>query len=97
MQLNDPQLFRQQAFIDGAWVNADSRQTVDVTNPAQGQLLGNVPLMGGSEAIRAIAAADAALPAWRERTAKDRAQILRRWFELILQHEDDLADRKSVV
>ena len=91
MQLKDPQLFRQQAFIDGAWADADSRQTVDVTNPAQGQLLGNVPLMGGAEAIRAIQAADAALPAWRERTAKDRAQILRRWFELILQHEDDLA------
>jgi succinate-semialdehyde dehydrogenase/glutarate-semialdehyde dehydrogenase len=91
VQLKDPQLFRQQAFIDGAWADADSRQTVDVTNPAQGQLLGNVPLMGGAEAIRAIQAADAALPAWRERTAKDRAQILRRWFELILQHEDDLA------
>ncbi|MQT44086.1 succinate-semialdehyde dehydrogenase (NADP(+)), partial [Pseudomonas sp. FSL R10-0765] len=59
MQLKDPQLFRQQAFIDGAWADADSRQTVDVTNPAQGQLLGTVPLMGGAEAIRAIQAADA--------------------------------------
>ncbi|WP_280374728.1 NADP-dependent succinate-semialdehyde dehydrogenase [Pseudomonas sp. BN515] len=91
MNLKDNDLFRQQAFIAGAWCNADDGRTVDVTDPASGDLLGRVPNMGGSETLRAIEAADAALPAWRARTAKERAQILRRWFELMLQHEDDLA------
>ncbi|WP_166362164.1 succinate-semialdehyde dehydrogenase [Pseudomonas akapageensis] len=92
MQLKDPQLFRQQAFIAGAWCDADSLATVEVTDPAQGRLIGSVPLMATAEAARAIEAADAALPAWRARTAKERAQILRRWYELILEHEDDLAN-----
>ncbi|MDH4870010.1 NAD-dependent succinate-semialdehyde dehydrogenase [Pseudomonas sp. BN515] len=91
VNLKDNDLFRQQAFIAGAWCNADDGRTVDVTDPASGDLLGRVPNMGGSETLRAIEAADAALPAWRARTAKERAQILRRWFELMLQHEDDLA------
>ncbi|WP_280371223.1 NAD-dependent succinate-semialdehyde dehydrogenase [Pseudomonas sp. BN411] len=91
MNLKDNDLFRQQAFIAGAWCDADDARTVDVTDPASGDLLGRVPNMGGSETLRAIEAADAALPAWRARTAKERAQILRRWFELMLQHEDDLA------
>jgi succinate-semialdehyde dehydrogenase/glutarate-semialdehyde dehydrogenase len=91
VNLKDNDLFRQQAFIAGAWCDADDARTVDVTDPASGELLGRVPDMGGAETRRAIAAADAALPAWRSRTAKDRAQILRRWFELMLQHEDDLA------
>ncbi len=91
MNLKDNDLFRQQAFIAGAWCDADDGRTVDVTDPASSELLGRVPNMGGSETLRAIEAADAALPAWRARTAKERAQILRRWFELMLQHEDDLA------
>ncbi|MDA8486559.1 NADP-dependent succinate-semialdehyde dehydrogenase [Pseudomonas resinovorans] len=91
MNLKDNDLFRQQAFIAGAWCNADDARTVDVTDPANGELLGRVPNMGATETLRAIEAADAALPAWRARTAKERAQILRRWFELMLQHEDDLA------
>ncbi len=91
MNLKDNDLFRQQAFIAGAWCDADDGRTVDVTDPASGELLGRVPDMGGAETLRAIEAADAALPAWRSRTAKERAQILRRWFELMLQHEDDLA------
>ncbi|MDH4563772.1 NAD-dependent succinate-semialdehyde dehydrogenase [Pseudomonas sp. BN411] len=91
VNLKDNDLFRQQAFIAGAWCDADDARTVDVTDPASGDLLGRVPNMGGSETLRAIEAADAALPAWRARTAKERAQILRRWFELMLQHEDDLA------
>ncbi|WP_280349194.1 NAD-dependent succinate-semialdehyde dehydrogenase [Pseudomonas sp. BN414] len=91
MNLKDNDLFCQQAFIAGAWCDADDARTVDVTDPASGDLLGRVPNMGGSETLRAIEAADAALPAWRARTAKERAQILRRWFELMLQHEDDLA------
>ncbi|MFC5699330.1 NADP-dependent succinate-semialdehyde dehydrogenase [Pseudomonas sp. GCM10022186] len=91
MNLKDNDLFRQQAFIAGAWCDADAGRTVDVTDPASGELLGQVPDMGGMETLRAIEAADAALPAWRARTAKERAQILRRWFELMLEHEDDLA------
>ncbi|UCP00424.1 NADP-dependent succinate-semialdehyde dehydrogenase [Metapseudomonas lalkuanensis] len=91
MNLKDNDLFRQQAFIAGTWCDADDGRTVDVTDPASGELLGRVPNMGGSETLRAIEAADAALPAWRARTAKERAQILRRWFELMLRHEDDLA------
>ncbi|WP_447594458.1 NAD-dependent succinate-semialdehyde dehydrogenase [Aquipseudomonas campi] len=91
MNLNDPRLLRQQAFIDGAWRDADEGRIVAVTDPASGELLAHVPLMGAAEAVRAIEAADAALPAWRARTAKDRAQILRRWYELMLEHEQDLA------
>ncbi|MCY1282680.1 Glutarate-semialdehyde dehydrogenase DavD [compost metagenome] len=91
MNLKDNDLFRQQAFIGGTWCDADDGRTVAVSDPASGELLGSVPNMGGMETLRAIEAADAALPAWRARTAKERAQILRRWFELMLQHEDDLA------
>ncbi|AYC33874.1 NAD-dependent succinate-semialdehyde dehydrogenase [Pseudomonas cavernae] len=91
MNLKDPQLLRQQAYIAGTWCDADNGRTVDVTDPASGELLARVPLMGGAEAARAIEAADAALPAWRARTAKERAQILRRWYELMLEHENDLA------
>jgi len=81
MQLKDTQLFRQQAFIDGAWVDADSGQTIKVTNPATGEVLGTVPKMGAAETRRAIEAADKALPAWRALTAKERANKLRRWYE----------------
>lgn len=91
MQLNDPALFRQQAYIDGAWCDADNGQTLEVTNPATQAILGRVPKMGAAETQRAISAAQQALPAWRAKTAKERAVILRRWFELILQHQDDLA------
>ena len=91
MNLKDPQLLRQQAYIDDAWCDADSGLGVEVTDPASGELLARVPLMGGAETVRAIEAADRALPAWRARTAKERAQILRRWYELMLEHEQDLA------
>ncbi|MDD2058991.1 NAD-dependent succinate-semialdehyde dehydrogenase [Pseudomonas sp. GD03860] len=91
MNLNDNKLFRQQAYIAGQWCDADDARTLAVTDPANGNLLGSVPLMAGAEAVRAIEAAEAALADWRSRTAKDRAQILRRWFELLLEHEQDLA------
>ena len=84
-------LLHQQAYIDGAFVEADSGATIEVTNPANGDVLGTVPNMGAAETDRAIAAAAAALPAWRARTAKDRANVLRRWFELIMANQDDLA------
>ncbi|MBO3277188.1 NAD-dependent succinate-semialdehyde dehydrogenase [Pseudomonas schmalbachii] len=91
MKLTDNNLFRQQAYIAGHWCDADDGRTVPVTNPANGELLGSVPLMGGAETIRAIEAADAALEGWRAKTAKERAQILRRWYELLLENENDLA------
>jgi len=91
MQLHDKTLFRQQALIDGTWCAADNAQTLAVTNPATGETLGSVPAMGAAETRRAIDAAHRALPAWRGLTAKARAQILRRWFELVMQHQDDLA------
>src|SRR6185369_7530779 len=89
--LHDSKLFRQQCYIDGVWSNADEGGTITVTNPANGEKLGTVPKMGAAETRRAIAAADAAFPSWRARTAKDRSAILRRWFELMLEHKQDLA------
>ncbi|GAB3377196.1 aldehyde dehydrogenase family protein [Azotobacter armeniacus] len=91
MQLNDAQLFRQQAYIEGCWLDADSGQTLAVNNPASNEILGSVPKMGAAETRRAIEAAERALPAWRALTAKERAGKLRRWFELLMEHQDDLA------
>ena len=91
MQLNDPTLFRQQALINGRWRDASSKETLAVTNPANGQQLGSVPKMGAAETREAIDAAAGALPAWRALTAKERSSILRRWFELMMEHQDDLA------
>ncbi|WP_349987282.1 NADP-dependent succinate-semialdehyde dehydrogenase [Pseudomonas alloputida] len=91
MQLKDAQLFRQQAYINGEWLDADNGQTIKVTNPATGEVIGTVPKMGTAETRRAIEAADKALPAWRALTAKERSAKLRRWFELMIQNQDDLA------
>ncbi|MEB7888400.1 NADP-dependent succinate-semialdehyde dehydrogenase [Hafnia alvei] len=91
MQLNDSTLFRQQAFIQGKWCDAESKKTIEVTNPANAQLLGTVPKMGANETRAAIEAANQALPAWRALTAKERATILRRWFDLMMANQDDLA------
>ncbi len=91
MQLDNPILLRSNGYIDGRWEAADSGAMLVVTDPASGERLGEVPLMGVAETTRAIAAAEAALPAWRAKTAKERAAILRRWFDLIVAHGDDLA------
>jgi len=91
MQLQDPSLFKQQAFINGNWCAAFSKQTINVTNPATGEILGVVPNMGQVETRRAIEAANQALPAWRNLTGKERSQKLRTWFELIIKHQADLA------
>ncbi|BGE66919.1 TPA: NADP-dependent succinate-semialdehyde dehydrogenase [Pseudomonas aeruginosa] len=91
MQLKDSSLFRQQAYIDGTWLDADSGQTIKVNNPATGETIGSVPKMGTTETRRAIEAAERALPAWRALTAKERASKLRRWFEMMIEHQDDLA------
>lgn len=91
LKLNTPELFRTRCLIGGAWLEADNGSTLDVHNPATGEKLGSVPNMGAAETRRAIDAADAALPAWRALTAGARARILRRWFELIVAHQEDLA------
>src|SRR5438045_1618890 len=88
--LKDPKLFREQCYIDGAWVDADSRATVAVDNPATAETIGTVPKMGAAETRRAIVAANAAWPAWRKKTAKERSAILRKWNDLILANVEDL-------
>ena len=89
--LKDPSLLRQQAYIDGAWIDADNGETVAVLNPATGEQLATVPHMGAPETRRAIEAANTAWPAWRKKTAKERAAILRKWSDLMLENADDLA------
>src|SRR5512137_2532457 len=88
--LKDPTLLRQQCYVDGAWIDADAGGTVEVTNPATGDVLGTVPSLGAAETRRAIEAAAAAFPAWAAKTAKERAGILRRWHDLMLANTDDL-------
>ena len=88
--LKDASLLRQQCYIDGAWCDADSGETIPVTNPATGEALGTVPKMGAAETRRAIEAAERAYPAWRALTAKERATILRKWHDLMMENQDDL-------
>ncbi len=89
--LKDAALFRTRCYIDGTWCDADEGQALEVRNPANGQLLGTVPNMGAAETRRAIEAANRAWPAWRALTAKDRSAILRKWYALMIEHQDDLA------
>ncbi len=91
LALKDASLLRQQCYINGKWADADSGNAIDVTNPATGEVLGTVPSMGAAETRRAIEAANAAWPAWRKKTAKERANILRKWFNLMMENQDDLA------
>ena len=91
LELKDPTLFRDACYNDGKWLAADSNQTIDVTNPASGEVLGTIPKMGADETRRAIDAANAAYPAWRAKTAKERASILRKWFDLMMENQEDLA------
>lgn len=91
MQLKDPSLLRQQAYLNGQWVDADKGETCAVTNPATGETIGTVPKMGAAETRRAIVAADSAWPSWRAKTGKERSAVLRKWNDLILANGDDLA------
>ncbi|RHW21278.1 NADP-dependent succinate-semialdehyde dehydrogenase [Pseudomonas jilinensis] len=91
MELHCPELFRQQAYLDGHWCEADTGARTEIHNPATGERLGSVPNMGAEETRRAIAAAQAAQPAWRAKTAKERAAVLRKWHDLMMQHQEDLA------
>jgi succinate-semialdehyde dehydrogenase/glutarate-semialdehyde dehydrogenase len=91
LQLAQPDLLRQSAYLDGEWCEADSGVRTEIYNPATGGLIGAVPNMGRGETRRAIEAAQAAQPAWRALTAKERAARLRRWYELMLENQEDLA------
>ena len=103
LEIKDSALLREAAFIDGAWSAADNGEKIRILNPANGALVGEVPVMRASETRRAIEAAAKAQPLWARKTAKERAVILRRFAELMIAHTDDLAvimtaeDRKSVV
>jgi succinate-semialdehyde dehydrogenase / glutarate-semialdehyde dehydrogenase len=88
--LQDPDLFRQQAFVAGRWCDADDGESADVNNPATGEILGKVPYMGRAETRRAIEAAKNAWEKWREVPARDRSAILRKWHDLMLANVDDL-------
>src|SRR5688500_12402523 len=89
ISLKDPKLFREQCYIDGEWVGA--KKTFPVDHPAAGAILGTVPDLGAEETRRAVDAAERAWPAWRAKTAKERAAILRKWFELMMASQEDLA------
>ena len=91
LTLKDPTLLRQACCIDGQWVDADSKETIAVTDPADGRTIAHVPSCGMAETERAVAAAERALPGWRATTAAERARILRRWFSLMTDHKNDLA------
>jgi succinate-semialdehyde dehydrogenase/glutarate-semialdehyde dehydrogenase len=89
--LNDPTLFRQACYIDGAWVTATSGATVSVDNPATGEVVGTVPKMGAAETRQAVEAAHTAFLQWRKKTGKERAVVLRKWYDLMLANTEDLA------
>jgi succinate-semialdehyde dehydrogenase/glutarate-semialdehyde dehydrogenase len=91
LQLNDPSLLRQQAYVNGHWCEADSGARTEIRNPATDEVIGSVPNMARAETRRAIEAAQAAQPAWRALTAKERANRLRQWFNLIMANQEDLA------
>jgi succinate-semialdehyde dehydrogenase/glutarate-semialdehyde dehydrogenase len=91
MQITDQGLFRTQAYIDGKWCDADSGETHPVLNPANGETIAEIAKCGTAETRRAIEAAERAQVEWRQRSAKERAAILRRWFELMMEHQEDLA------
>ncbi|MDR6858756.1 NAD-dependent succinate-semialdehyde dehydrogenase [Variovorax guangxiensis] len=91
LPLKDPKLLRMQAYVNGEWLHADGGATVAVTNPATLRVVGTIPQMGAPETRRAIDAAHAAQPGWGRTLAKDRGRLLRRWFDLIIENQDDLA------
>ena len=91
INIKDQSLFRQQCYIDGQWVDADSGETLEVNNPSSGSAIGTVPKMGAAETERAVDAAELAFQSWRHRTAKERAAILRKLADLMMENQEDLA------
>lgn len=90
-EIKDPRLFREACYVNGTWVQAKSGDLIDVDNPATGEVIGRVPALGRTETCDAIEAADVAFTSWRKRTAKERSRILRNWFDLVLENQEDLA------
>ena len=91
LNLKDPTLLKQQCYVNGAWIDADNGETIPVSNPATGKIVAHVPKMGKAEAELAVAGAAAAFQEWKRKPAKERAAILRRWFDLVMANQDDLA------
>ncbi|HEV8345807.1 MAG TPA: NADP-dependent succinate-semialdehyde dehydrogenase [Vicinamibacterales bacterium] len=91
VSLQDGRLFRQASYIDGAWVDASGHGVIEVDNPATGETIGTVPRLGRNETRQAIEAAERAFPEWRKKTAKERASVMRRWFDLMMANQEDLA------
>ncbi|MGY9006231.1 MAG: aldehyde dehydrogenase family protein, partial [Alphaproteobacteria bacterium] len=91
MKLKDKSLFRQKCYVDGQWIDADDGKTFAVNNPANNRKLGTVPSLGQKQTRAAIKAANAAWPAWRAKTAKERGAILHKWYKLMIDNADDLA------
>lgn len=91
MNISNQSLFRQQAFINGQWVDASDQQTMPIYNPSTQQLIGQVPVITAQQTQEAISCAQAAWANWRDKPAKERSSVLRRWFDLILENKDDLA------
>src|SRR5690606_36209074 len=89
IELADESLLRTQAYIDGQWVDSDSGRTYEVTNPANGKVIANVAECGAAETRRAIEAAERAMGDWRRRSVKQRAAIMRKWFDLMMEHQED--------
>jgi len=89
-RLSDPLLFRQKGYIDGVWIDAAQSATIDVTNPATGQVIGTVPDMGAEDTRAAIEAANRAYASWKKRTHAERAALLEAWYDLMIAHRDDL-------
>ena len=94
--LGDPALFRKQCYVGGEWIDAQDGGTLEVDNPATGEIIGTVPALGTGETRAAVEAADAAWAGWRSRPAKERSNLMRRWFDLILEHQEDLAGADDV-
>jgi len=90
MNLKRPSLFRQHCYVGGKWISASDNKTIDVTNPATGEVIGTIPSLGTAEVRDAIKAANKALPAWKAKSAKERSQLIRRWYDLCMEHQDDL-------
>ena len=91
VELRDARLFREACYVDGQWVQAHSTEMINVDNPATSEVIGRVPRLGSAETRQAIEAANRAFPAWSKKTAKERAAILRRWFDLMMENQEDLA------
>jgi len=96
ISLQDPRLFREACYVNGQWLTAGSRGAIEVDDPASGEVIGKVPKLGANETRQAIEAANEAFPAWQRRPAKERAVVMRRWFDLMIEHKEDLARLMTV-